>query len=146
MTRAVKTARRTAFGLLTAGVAGAVLAIPTVGANPQDPAGDCNAAGLSSTLSSVTKSLSEYFAAHPDANLALIEATRQPPFVAVGQFDGYFNDHPQEADEIRVIKQPLADFQSRCGLQVEPSRGAGGALRALSAQFACQRVGLTPPS
>jgi hypothetical protein len=36
----------------------------------------------------VTASLSDYFAAHPDANQALIEITRQPAFVAVGQFDG----------------------------------------------------------
>jgi len=29
--------------------------------------------------------------------------------VAVGQFDGYFGDHPQEADELRAIQQPLVD-------------------------------------
>ncbi len=123
----MNSATRTVFGLLAAGVAGAVLALPTAGADPEVPPaptgspGDCTAAGLSSTISSVTKSLSEYFAAHPDVNQALIDATRQPAFVAIGQFDGYFNEHPQEADDIRAIKAPLSDVQNRCGLQVAPA-------------------------
>jgi heme-binding protein len=69
----------------------------------------------------VTKSLSDWFAAHPDANQALIDATRQPAFVAIGQFDGYFNDHPEQADEVRAIKAPLIDYQNRCGMQVAPA-------------------------
>ena len=85
------------------------------------PADDCNASSLAKTVSSVTASLSDYFAAHPDANQALIDITRQPAFVAVGQFDGYFGDHPQEADELRAIQQPLADYKNRCGMQVSPT-------------------------
>ena len=56
-----------------------------------------------------------------DVNEALIDAARQPAFIAVGQFDGYFADHPQEADEVRAIKQPLIDYQNRCGMQVMPA-------------------------
>ena len=82
---------------------------------------DCNAATLAQTISSVTTSLSDYFAAHPDANQALIDITRQPAFVAVGQVDGYFAEHPQQADEIRAINAPLTDFKNRCGLQVSPT-------------------------
>ena len=114
----VTLARRTAYGLLAAGAACAALAIPSASAEPVD---DCNASGLSATISSVTTSLSKYFAAHPDVNQALIDATRQPAFIAVGQFDGYFADHPQEADEVRAIKQPLIDYQDRCGMQVTPT-------------------------
>jgi hemophore-related protein len=121
MSAAVKTSRKTTFAMLAAGVACAVLAIPTATAAPAPAVDDCSAAGLSSTISSVTKSLSDYFAAHPDVNQALIDATRQPPYVAVGQFDGFFDEHPQEADEIRAIKAPLGEFQNRCGLQVEPA-------------------------
>ncbi|HEV7420152.1 MAG TPA: hemophore-related protein [Mycobacterium sp.] len=130
MTRAV-TLRRTAFGLLAAGATCAVLSLPAANADPADPvqpttpatpvANDCNAAGLATTISSVTASLSTYFAAHPDVNEALIEATRQPAFVAVGQFDGYFKDHPEQADDLRAIQAPLAAFKDRCGLQVSPT-------------------------
>jgi len=39
----------------------------------------------------------------------------------VGQFDGYFNDHSQEADELRAIHQPLIDYKNRCGMEVSPT-------------------------
>ncbi len=88
---------------------------------PAASADGCTAAGLSSTINSVTGALSQYFEKNPDVNAALLEATRQPAFVAVGQMDGYFADHPQQADEVRAIKAPLNDFQNRCGLQVSPA-------------------------
>ena len=135
--------RRSALGMLAAGAAFVALTMPSASADPVDAddttapttaaapaapatpvaaaAGDCNAAGLANTISSVTTSLSTYFAAHPDANEALIEATRQPAFVAVGQFDGYFKDHPEQADDLRAIQAPLAAFKDRCGLQVSPT-------------------------
>lgn len=102
----------------------AALMIPLASADPEPapaPVDDCNAATLSSTISTVTSELSTYFAAHPDANQALIEITRQPAFVAVGQMDGYFNDHPDQANELRAIQQPLAAYKDRCGLQVSPT-------------------------
>ena len=82
---------------------------------------DCNAATLATTISSVTSQLSTYFAAHPDANQALIDATRQPAFIAVGQFDDYIEAHPDQADQLRAIQAPLAAFKDRCGLQVSPT-------------------------
>ena len=109
-----------AFGTLAC----AALSIPLASADPEPmpaPANDCNASTLAKTVSSVTASLSDYFAAHPDANQALIDITRQPAFVAVGQFDGYFNDHPQEADDLRAIQQPLVDYKDRCGMEVSPT-------------------------
>jgi heme-binding protein len=119
MTRAV-TIKRAAFAALAAGALGAAVALPAASAEPT-PADDCSAAALATTISSVTASLSTYFAAHPDANQALIDATRQPAFTAVGQFQDYFNEHPQQADELRTIQAPLAAFKDRCGLQVSPT-------------------------
>jgi hemophore-related protein len=97
----------------------AALLIPSASADPA--ANDCNASTLAKTVSSVTGSLSDYFAGHPDVNQALIDITRQPAFVAIGQFDGYFNDHPQEADDLRAIQQPLTDYKNRCGMEVSPT-------------------------
>ena len=128
MTSTVTRVRRTVFGVLAAGAACATLAIPAASADPEDtyrpaPAAtdDCNAATLASTISSVTTQLSTYFAAHPDANQALIDATRQPAFIAVGQFDDYISAHPDQADQIRAIQAPLAAFKDRCGMQVSPT-------------------------
>ncbi|MET0452715.1 MAG: hemophore-related protein [Mycobacterium sp.] len=131
-----RTLRRSVFGLMVAAAAGAVVSLPVAAAEPTEPtdptasveptpaaaaADDCNAAGLASTISSVTADLNVYFAAHPDVNQALIDAARQPAFVAVGQFDGYFSDHPDQADELRAIQAPLTAFKDRCGLQVAPT-------------------------
>jgi hemophore-related protein len=115
--------RRAALAVLAAGAACAV-SIPSASADPAPApaaASDCTAAALSSTISTVTKNLSDYFAVHPDANQALIDATRQSAFSAIGAFNTYFNDHPDQANDIRAIKAPLVDFQNRCGLQVEPA-------------------------
>ena len=149
MNRAV-TLRRTTFGLLAAGATCAMLSLPAAGADPQEPADpatptaaatpaaatptspaaaapatpatdDCNAAGLATTISSVTANLNTYFAAHPDVNQALIDAARQPSFVAVGQFDDYFEAHPEQADDLRGIQAPLTAYKDRCGLQVAPT-------------------------
>jgi hemophore-related protein len=108
------------MGALAAAALGAAVAVPAAGADPAAP-DNCTAEGLATTISSVTVGLGAYFKAHPDVNQALIDATRQPAFVAAGQFDAYFDGHPQQADEIRAIKQPLIDFQNRCGLQVTPA-------------------------
>ena len=88
---------------------------------PAAAADDCTAAGLASTISTVTAQLSTYFAAHPDVNQAMIDATRQPAFIAVGRFDDFFRDHPQEADEVRAIQAPYVAFKDRCGLQIAPT-------------------------
>jgi hemophore-related protein len=130
MTSAVTRVRKTVFGVIAAGVAYATFAIPSAGAAPDDTpapspapvaADDCTAATLASTISSVTSKLSSYFAAHPDANQALIDATRQPAFTAAGQFDDYTNAHPDQANDLREIQAPLRAYQDRCGLQVSPT-------------------------
>jgi hemophore-related protein len=120
--------RRSLFGVFaTIGVSScAAMMIPLASADPESepapaPMDDCNASTLAQTVSSVTASLAQYFAAHPDANQALIEITRQPAFVAVGQMDGYFNDHPDQADDLRGIQAPLVDYKNRCGMEVSPT-------------------------
>lgn len=41
--------------------------------------------------------------------------------MAVGQVDGYFNDHPDQANDLRAIQQPLVDYKNRSGMQVTPT-------------------------
>jgi heme-binding protein len=116
----LRTVACTAFGALAC----VAMTVPLASADPEPsppPADDCNASTLAKTVSSVTASLSDYFAAHPDANQALIDITRQPAFVAVGQVDGYFNDHPDQANDLRAIQQPLTDYKNRCGMEVSPT-------------------------
>ncbi|MHA7666280.1 hemophore-related protein [Mycolicibacterium sp. HS_4_1] len=149
MTRAVTFGRST-LGFIALGAACAALATPQVHADPASPTSptasttpasttpasttpasttvapaatvaDCSTATLAKTISSVTLQLSDYFAAHPDADSSLLDATRQPAFTAMNQFDGYFKEHPDQADALRGIQAPLAAFKDRCGLQVAPT-------------------------
>ena len=114
----LRTVAFAAFGALAC----AAMSVPLASADPESaPAADCNASSLAKTVSSVTASLSDYFLAHPDANQALIDITRQPAFVAMGQVDGYFNDHPDQANDLRGIQQPLVDYKTRCGMEVSPT-------------------------
>jgi len=105
----------------TPATAAAAPASPVAAAHATPATDDCNAAGLATTISSVTANLNTYFAAHPDVNQALIDAARQPSFVAVGQFDDYFEAHPEQADDLRGIQAPLTAYKDRCGLQVAPT-------------------------
>ena len=139
MTRAV-TLRRTAFGLLAAGATCAALGLPAASADPTDPVepvppatpavdstgpvepvppatpavDDCNAASLARTISSVTASLTTYFEAHPDVNQALIDATRQPAFVAV-EFEGRGHAVVTEHRQQEAVDRILAFFGERLG-------------------------------
>jgi len=122
--------RRAVLGLFAAGATCAVLSLPSAAADPVEPstpvaplaaADDCTAAGLAKTISSVTAAQQTYFAAHPDLNQQLIEFTRQSAFSAMGSFNDYFKDHPEEADDLRGIQAPLGDFKDRCGMQVAPT-------------------------
>ncbi|WP_319449322.1 MULTISPECIES: hemophore-related protein [unclassified Mycobacterium] len=123
--------RRAAFGIFAAGATCAVLSLPSASADPVEPstpvappaaaADDCTAAGLAKTISSVTAAQETYFAAHPDLNQQLIEFTRQSAFSAMGSFNDYFKEHPEQADELRVIQGPLGAFKDRCGMQVAPT-------------------------
>ncbi len=132
--------RKTLIGAFGALAAASCIAMPLAGAQTEPepstepapapateaapapaPADDCNASTLALTVSTVTSELSKYFATHPDANQALIDITRQPAFVAIGQMDGYFNDHPDEANDIRAIQAPLGAYKDRCGLEVSPT-------------------------
>jgi heme-binding protein len=36
----------------------------------------------------------------------------------MGQMDGYFNEHPDQANDLRAIQQPLVDYKNNCGMQV----------------------------
>ena len=105
-----KTVRRQAAGCgLFAGLAAAVIAAPTASAAP-----DCSAAGVASTVSSVTGSANQYLSAHPDANAVVTAAKNEPRPQAASDLRTYFTAHPQEYVELRGILAPIGDTQRQC--------------------------------
>jgi heme-binding protein len=111
--------RRGALGVLAAGAVGglaaATIALPTASAQPQ-----CNAAGLSSTLGSVSTATGQYLASHPDANQAVTNAGAQGPN-AENSIRLYFVAHPSQWAELQAIAQPLRALRQQCDVDVAPA-------------------------
>jgi heme-binding protein len=109
-----KTMRRHAAGCgLLAGLAATVIAAPTASAAP-----DCSAAGVASTVSSVTGSANQYLSAHPDVNAVVTAAENEPRPQAETDLRGYFTAHPQEYVELRGILAPIGNTQRQCNTTV----------------------------
>jgi hemophore-related protein len=104
----------TAAGLgLLAGLAATPVAAPTAWAAP-----DCSAAGVASTVSSVTGSANQYLSNHPGANAVVTAARNEPRGQAATDLRGYFTAHPQEYVELRGILAPIGDTQQQCNTTV----------------------------
>jgi len=109
-----KSMRRQAAGCgLLAGLAATVIAAPTASAAP-----DCSAAGVASTVSSVTGSANQYLSSHPDANAVVTAAKNEPRPQAETDLRGYFTAHPQQYIELRGILAPIGDTQRQCNTTV----------------------------
>jgi heme-binding protein len=109
--------RRQAVGVcvgcsLLGGLAATTIA-PMASAAP-----DCSAAGVASTVSSVTGSANQYLSNHPGANAVVTAAKNEPRPQAETDLRGYFTAHPQEYVELRGILAPIGDAQRQCNTTV----------------------------
>lgn len=113
--------RRGAFAALAAsalgGLAAASIAIPTASAQP-----GCTAAGLSSTLGTVSTATGQYLAAHPGADDAITNAGALAPGESENAIRAYFVAHPQEWAELQAIARPLANLRQQCNVDVAPAQ------------------------
>ena len=102
------------FATTALGAAAATIGVPAAGAQP----GPCTAAGLASTVSSVTGAAGQYLDTHQDVNNALTSAGSQVPNDAEASLRAYFAAHPQEFNDLRGIAQPLTNLRSQCNSNV----------------------------
>jgi heme-binding protein len=112
------------FGVFASGVFGlavaATIAVPTAAAAP----GECNAAGLATTVSGVTAAAGQYLDAHPDANQALTAAGSQAPGDAEASLRSYFGSHVQEFTDLQAIARPLTDLRRQCNQSISAGQVA----------------------
>ncbi|HME48917.1 heme-binding protein [Mycobacterium sp.] len=111
------TMRRGLLGVFATGALGAAAATMGIPAADAQPA-PCTAAGLASTVSSVTGAAGQYLDTHQDVNDALTSAGSQTPSDAEGSLRGYFAAHPQEFNDLRGIAAPLTNLRSQCNANV----------------------------
>jgi hemophore-related protein len=113
--------RRGTFAIVAAaargGLAAATIAVPTASAQP-----GCTAAGLSSTLGSVSTATGQYLAAHPGADDAITNSGALAPGDAENAIRVYFVAHPQEWADLQGIARPLATLRQQCDVDVAPAQ------------------------
>jgi hemophore-related protein len=113
--------RRGALAVLAAGALGglaaATIAIPTASAQP-----GCTAAGLSSTLGSVSTATGQYLAAHPGADDAITNSGALPSGDSENAIRAYFVAHPQEWADLQGIAAPLRSLRQQCNVDVAPAQ------------------------
>jgi len=92
---------------------GALVMSPTAHAAPA-----CTAAGLASTVSSVTAAAGQYLDGHPEANDALTQAGSQAPEEAKASLRSYFMGHSDQYFALQNIARPLSDLRAQCNSDV----------------------------
>ena len=100
--------------LIGAGVIAGATLIGTAGPAAADPP-NCTAADLAGVMSGVNSAMSGYLFTHPDVNNFFTGLKGQSRDQMRSQVQSYLDQNPQTESEIQNIRQPAADFRTRCG-------------------------------
>jgi hemophore-related protein len=94
----------------------AVAGVPIAGVAAADVPPNCTGADYAAITAGVATSMSGYLFSHPDVNAYVtnLQAT-SPTDQSALRLAQYEADHPQVRAEIAAIRQPLVDFDQRCG-------------------------------
>lgn len=99
-----------------AGVVGVLVA----GASPASAAPpNCTAADLAGVAAGVSAATAAYLFTHPELNDFVTGLKGQPRDQVVDRLQEFLDARPQVRDEIRGIRQPLADVRARCGVDAD---------------------------
>lgn len=80
-----------------------------------DPAPNCTGADYAGISAGVSAAMSTYMFTHPDLNDFITGLEAAGGEHSALQIADYEASHPRERGEIAAIRQPLADFDERCG-------------------------------
>ena len=120
------TVRRAVVGVLGAGaVSGGMMfgLLPSASAQPAPPPPNCTAADFAGVASGVSAATSAYLFTHPDVNNYMTSLHGMPVEQLRTELADYLAKNPQVSDELRAVRQPLADIKHRCGFSPEDPDG-----------------------
>lgn len=104
---------RDAAGLGLAAVAAATVAFaPAASAAPPN----CTAGDLATVTAGVSAASGAYLFTHPEVNAYLTGLGDLREDEALANLQQYMDANPQIRDELRAIRQPMIDFDNRCGV------------------------------
>ena len=93
-------------------IAGAMLFGTAATAAAQPPG--CSAADLAGVMSGVSAGTSQYLFTHPDVNAFFTGLKGKPRDQMTTEIQAYMDANPRIRDEIQAVRQPAADFRTRC--------------------------------
>ena len=93
-------------------IAGAMLFSTAATAAAQPPG--CSAADLAGVMSGVSAGTSQYLFTHPDVNAFFTGLKGKPRDQMTTEIQAYFDANPRIRDEVQAVRQPAADFRTRC--------------------------------
>lgn len=99
---------------VAAGTVGGALALGSAALAAADQAPNCTAGDLARISSGVSSATADYLFGHPDVNAFFTGLKGQGPEVLSGNVENYLNANPQIRADLQGIRQPLADFETRC--------------------------------
>ncbi len=82
---------------------------------------NCTAADLAGVAAGVSAATSAYLFTHPDVNAFATGLNGRPRDQVLADVQAYLDANPQTRDEIRAVRQPLADIRARCGFGADNS-------------------------
>lgn len=100
----------------TSVVAAALLGPTAVLANAE-PQPNCTSADLAGVMTGVSAAMSVYLFTHPEVNAFVTGLKDLPKDQRREQLRAYGDAHPDVRAEVQGIRQPMADFNARCGTQ-----------------------------
>ena len=93
-------------------IAGAMFFGTAATAAAQPPG--CSAADLAGVMSGVSAGTSQYLFTHPDVNAFFTGLKGKPRDQMTTEIQAYMDANPRIRDEIQAVRQPAADFRTRC--------------------------------
>ena len=104
-------------------IAGAILFGTAATAAAQPPG--CTAADLANTMSGVSAATATYLFTHPDVNNFFTGLKGKPRDQMSTEIQAYMDANPRIRDEIQAVRQPAADFRTRCEAPLPPGGPMG---------------------
>ncbi|MBU3706889.1 MAG: hemophore-related protein [Mycobacterium sp.] len=105
---------RAVVRMVAAGAAGCAVMCAGSPIAAADPAPNCTAADLARISAGVSNATADFLFGRPDVNAFFTGLKGQDPEMLSGNVEDYLNANPQVRADLQGIRQPLADFETRC--------------------------------
>lgn len=101
--------------LIVGGGLAALASAMIAGTASADTPPNCTGADYAGITSGVAAQMSAYLFTHPEFNAYVTELEKIPPDQSALKLAEYQADHPDVRSDVASIRQPLRDFDRRCG-------------------------------